>query len=50
MILWENLIYAKFVGKEIPESYFPALYEYDLMLSRYLQDVKDKHDLVKFES
>ena len=35
---WSRLVqkyYAQFVGKEIPESYLPALYEHGLYLSRY---------------
>lgn len=46
---WQKLVqkhYAKFVGKEIPESYLPALYEHGLMVSRYSKDVKDKRGRV----
>ena len=42
---WSRLVqkyYAQFVGKEIPESYLPALYKHGFMLSRYSKDVKDK--------
>ena len=41
---WQKFVqkyYAKFVGKEIPESYLPALYEHGLIISRYPEDVKD---------
>ena len=43
---WQKLVqkyYAKFVGKEIPESYLPALYEHGLMISRYSEDVLNEH-------
>ena len=43
---WQKLVqkyYAKFVGKEIPESYLPALYEHGLMISRYSEDVVDEN-------
>ena len=46
---WQRLVqkyYARFVGKEIPETYLPALYEHGLMISRYSEDVKDKHGRV----
>jgi len=46
---WQKLVqkhYVKFVGKEIPESYLPALYEHGLMISRYSKDVKDKRGRV----
>lgn len=43
---WQKLVqkhYAKFIGKEIPESYLPALYEHGLMISRYSEDVLNEH-------
>lgn len=43
---WQRLVrkyYAKFIGKEIPESYLPALYEHGLMISRYSEDVLNEH-------
>ena len=43
---WKKLVqkhYAKIFGKEIPESYLPALYEHGLMISRYSEDVKDEN-------
>lgn len=46
---WQKFVqkyYAKFIGKEIPESYLPALYEHGLMISRYSEDVKDKRGKV----
>ena len=46
---WQKLVqkyYAKFIGKEIPESYLSALYEHGLMISRYSEDVKDKRGRV----
>ena len=46
---WQKLVqkyYFKFIGKEIPESYLPALYEYGLMISRYSEDVKNKYGRV----
>ena len=46
---WQKLVqkyYAKFIGKEIPESYLPALYEHGLMISRYSEDVKNKYGRV----
>ena len=46
---WQKLVqkyYVKFVGKEIPESYLPALYEHGLVISRYSKDVKDKRGRV----
>ena len=46
---WQKLVrkyYARFVGKEIPESYLPALYKHGLMISRYSEDVKDKRGRV----
>lgn len=46
---WQKLVrkyYAKFIGKEIPESYLPALYEHGLMISRYSEDMKNKYGRV----
>lgn len=43
---WQKLVqkhYAKFIGKEIPESYLPALYKHGLMISRYSEDTRDKY-------
>ena len=43
---WQKLVqkyYSKFIGKEIPESYLPALYEHGLMISRYSEDVLNEH-------
>lgn len=40
---WQRLVqkhYAEFVGKEIPESYLPALYKHGLMISRYSKDIR----------
>ena len=43
---WQKLVrkyYSKVMGKEIPESYLPALYEHGLMISRYSEDTRDKY-------
>ena len=42
---WQKLVrkyYARFVGKDVPESYLPALYKHGLMISRYSEDVRDE--------
>ena len=46
---WQRLVqkyYARFVGKEIPESYLSALYKHGLMISRYSEDVRDRRGRV----
>ena len=43
---WQRLVkkyYHEFIGKEIPESYLPALYEHGLMISRYSDNVWDEN-------
>ena len=42
---WQKFVknnYNAIVGKEIPESYLPALYKHGFMISRYSEDVKDE--------